>query len=57
MEHPVVPLVRMVLLNHVIVDITALLAVPYQVLGVIQVILHVVGFQQMKRMKKLLRAN
>ena len=42
----------MLLLNHALVPTIVLLAVPYQGLGVIQVIQHVVEFRQMKLMKQ-----
>ena len=49
---PVVPLVRTGHQSLVLVPITALRVVPFQVPGAIQVILPVVVYTKMRRMKK-----
>lgn len=51
MVHPVVRQVHMVLLNHVLAPITALLVAPYQVHGAIQVTTHVDVYPKIQPMK------
>ncbi len=51
MGHLVAHQVPMALLNHALVPIIVLLAVPYQDLGVIQVITHVDDYLRIQKVK------